>query len=137
METTRALEILKKLADGADPATGQVFPPNSPYQQADVTRALFVAVQTLQRPGFGQRRPDLPENVGKAWSPEEDQQLAAEFDRGLKAEQLAAAHKRTKLAVTARLEKLGKIPPSPETAARLRERQAAAATSRETATATM
>ena len=35
MDPTRAIEIVKQLADGVDPATGERFPPGSPYQQAD------------------------------------------------------------------------------------------------------
>ncbi len=47
MNPTRATEILRSLADGLDPATGQPFPPDSPYQQADTVRALHAALDAL------------------------------------------------------------------------------------------
>jgi len=40
MELDRAKEIIKALADGVDPYTGERFPADSPYQQADTVRAL-------------------------------------------------------------------------------------------------
>ena len=51
MEHDRAKEILRTLADGRDPATGEQFPPNSPYQRADTVRALCMAVDALDNNG--------------------------------------------------------------------------------------
>jgi hypothetical protein len=42
MDHDRAKEIIRSLADGRDPATGEQFPPDSPYQQAHTVRALFM-----------------------------------------------------------------------------------------------
>lgn len=39
-----SLEILQALADGVDPVSGEMFPPDSPYQQPEVIRALFYGV---------------------------------------------------------------------------------------------
>jgi len=47
IELDQAKIILRSLADGRDPATGEQFPPNSPYQQVDTVRALFIAVDAL------------------------------------------------------------------------------------------
>lgn len=47
MDSTRAIEILRALADGRDPVTGAAFPPDSPYQQADTVRALYAALDAL------------------------------------------------------------------------------------------
>lgn len=44
MDPTRAIEIVRQLADGIDPTTGERFPPDSPYQQADTVRALYLAL---------------------------------------------------------------------------------------------
>ena len=33
MEPDRAKDIIRSLADGRDPATGEPFPPDSPYQR--------------------------------------------------------------------------------------------------------
>jgi cytoskeletal protein RodZ len=53
MERQQAAKLLQALADGIDPATGDQFPIDSPYQRADTVRALFVAIQTLGAPVAG------------------------------------------------------------------------------------
>ena len=122
MDPNRAKDILKSLADGRDPATGEQFPPNSPYQQADTVRALFMAVdaldnsarrarrQTLRPEGAPQRPidPNRPK-VGASWSPDEEQQLRDAFAAHKPIPEIAAAHGRTQGAITARLIKLGLI----------------------------
>jgi hypothetical protein len=112
MDTTRATEILRSLADGRDPATGEQFPPNSPYQQADTVRALYVALEALEK--GGRRREPRPVDpnkpkAGGAWSPQEEQQLREEFAARKSFSDIAAAHGRTTGAITARLVKLGLI----------------------------
>jgi len=122
MEVSRAKEVLRSLADGRDPTTGEQFPANSPYQQADTVRALFMAVdaldnsarrarrQTLRPEGAPQRPidPNRPK-IGASWSPEEEQQLRDAFAAHKPIPEIAAAHGRTQGAITARLVKLGLI----------------------------
>lgn len=48
MNLEKALEIIKVLADGIDPFTGEVFPPDSPYQNADMVRALHIAIDAME-----------------------------------------------------------------------------------------
>jgi hypothetical protein len=122
MDEQKALSIVSALANGVNPLTGEVFPADSPYQSSDIVRALFVAVRALeagsklsstplQAPQPPRHRPDLPSNVGKPWSQEEDQRLLAEFDRGRSPRELAKAHGRTLAGVEARLEKHGRLQP--------------------------
>ncbi len=119
MQQERALSILKALADGIDPATGEQFPAASPYQHPDIIRALFWAVHTLSGPVRAQKqtapRPESTAvtNAGKPWSEEEDVDLGQAFDAGKPIEQLAEEHKRSRWAIEARLAKLGKIPEPP------------------------
>jgi hypothetical protein len=91
-DVNTALTILKALADGANPFTGQVFPHNSVYQHPEVVRALFTAVEALER---SQRRRErskhLPERAGTPWTAEEDQRLSREFDGGKSVIELAKA----------------------------------------------
>ena len=49
MDGKKATEIIKMLADGIDPNTGEVFPADSPYQNVDVVRALHTAEEALKR----------------------------------------------------------------------------------------
>jgi len=116
MEQTLALEIIRSLASGVDPATGAVFPADSPYQQPDVIRALHLAATALQQAASTARKnQSLPSSTGKPWTPDEDQALLAAFDSGSKIKQLAAAHLRTNGAIRSRLMKLGRIDPHEKT----------------------
>ena len=112
MDTARAIEIVRALADGRDPATGHQFPPDSPYQQADTVRALHVALEAMEK-GNQQRaaRPVDPNKpkVGTAWTPEEETRLSEAFAAQKPIPEIAAAHGRTKGAITSRLVKLGLI----------------------------
>jgi hypothetical protein len=116
MDQAKALNIVSTLANGVNPITGEVFPPDSPYQTSEIVRALFVAARALDgtarvQPPAREARPrseSLP-NVGKPWSSEEDTRLLAEFDRGRSPRELASVHGRTLAGIEARLEKLGRI----------------------------
>lgn len=110
MEHTQALEIIRSLAAGADPLTGEAFPADSPYQQPDIIRALHIAATALQQAASSARKnQSLPPATGKPWTAEEDQELIAAFESGSTPKQLAAAHQRTNGAVRSRLMKLGKL----------------------------
>ena len=112
METSEALRIIESLADGVDPFTGEVFPDNSPFQNPQTVRALFIATRALERLEVRQRRErQLPENTGNAWDDEEEEQLCASFDEGMTIGQLAERHRRTEGAIRSRLGRLGKLPP--------------------------
>jgi len=49
MNPDRAIEIVKSLADGVDPFTGERYPSDSAYQNADIVRALYLALDGLDR----------------------------------------------------------------------------------------
>lgn len=112
MERNLALCILKLLADGRDPATGERYAAASPYQQPDVIRALCHAVSVLEAPAGREKKPAAGsgDNAGKPWAKEEDERLVAGFDAGETIEALAQAHGRSRLAIEARLAKFGKVP---------------------------
>jgi hypothetical protein len=113
MEKQAALQIVQALAQGIDPHTGETFPAASPYQHPDTVRALFQAVQALTGASANQSRSpqSAPENAGKPWSDEEDKALAAAFDTGKAIPELAEHHRRTRVAIQARLIRLGKVEP--------------------------
>ncbi len=125
METQKTLQILRTLADGIDPATGEPFSAGSSYQHPDTVRALFSAIRMLESPASPAQKPApakdaaaVPprpgqENAGRPWSQEEDVRLGANYDSGKSIEELAAIHKRSKWAVESRLARLGKIPEPP------------------------
>jgi LmbE family N-acetylglucosaminyl deacetylase len=47
MEINKALEIIKALSEEIDPHTGEIFPPDTPYQHPDTVRALYKAIDAL------------------------------------------------------------------------------------------
>lgn len=109
MTTGEASKIVQTLADGRCPITGRILSTESPYQQADVVRALHIAVRALEHLDQREKRDrSLPEHAGRAWEAAEDQQLCEEFAAGRSVTELAQLHKRTAGAIQSRLEKLGK-----------------------------
>ena len=110
MQPRTARLILEALADGIDPETGEVFPAESPYQRADVVRALYVAIRALDSTETkAAKRADLPAQAGKAWDEAEDARLREGFAAQRSAAELGAAHGRTVGAIRARLVRLGLI----------------------------
>jgi hypothetical protein len=112
MEINEAVRIIKAVADGVNPFTGEVFPEGSIYQNPQTVRALHRAVGALEaQKKREERKTQLPENTGKPWSEEEHEQLMAAFDSGMGIKEIARKHKRTTGAIAARLENFGKIAP--------------------------
>ena len=109
MELQLAREIINVLAQGIHPITGEAMPPDSPYNEPPVIRALFVVSRALEDCGAPKGRRDPPTNAGKQWSGDEDNRLAAAFDDGHDIKRMALDLERSRVAVEARLVKLGKI----------------------------
>src|SRR5438105_11207108 len=102
MEQAQALAVVRSLANGVDPETGEVFPAESAYQRPIVVRALYEAASALERQErFERRKAQLPAKTGEPWTEEEDRKLLAAFDAGRALQELAAAHERTMGAVRA------------------------------------
>ena len=127
MERQAALHILQALAQGIDPHTGEHLSGTGPYQHPDTVRALFHAVEALAAPPDARarsadvrltdvqlNRSAAPAKAGKPWTEEEDKALAEGFDAGGSIADLALAHQRTRVAIQARLVKLGKVEPPSE-----------------------
>jgi hypothetical protein len=117
MEDSKALGIVSALANGVNPLTGEVFAQGSPYQAPEIVRALHLAARALEASGRAQapQRADVPGNVGKPWTREEDERLLAEYERGRTPAELARAHGRTVAGIEARLEKHGRLSPEQRT----------------------
>jgi hypothetical protein len=110
MEQAQALAVVRSLANGVDPESGEVFPPESAYQRPLVVRALYEAAAALERMERSERRKaQLPAKTGEPWSEDEDRKLLASFDAGRALAELAATHERTVGSIRARLLKYGRI----------------------------
>ena len=110
MQQSRARQILQSLIQGVDPVTGAELPRETVLQHADVLRALLAGLSALELTAArAQRRSQLPDNVGQAWTTEEEGKLVGEFKNGDSPDAIARKHGRTLRAIEARLEKLGLI----------------------------
>jgi hypothetical protein len=113
MDDNKALSIVSALANGVNPQTGEIFEIDSPYQAADVIRALYVAVRALELSNRSKARGTrgrMPANAGKPWAEQEDRELLEKFDTGASIAQLAQTHDRTLAGIQARLERHGRLP---------------------------
>jgi hypothetical protein len=110
MQERRARHILQSLIQGVDPFNGHELPSGTVLQHADVLRALLAGVAALEADAArASRRAQLPRNIGRSWTAEENAQLLEEFKTGKSSAEIAAHHGRTVRAIEARLEKLGLI----------------------------
>ncbi len=110
MHERRARQILQALIQGVDPFDGKELPSGTVLQQADVLRALLAGVAALEQDAArASRRAQLPRNIGRAWSADENSQLIDAFQAGESLGDIAVRHGRTLRGIEARLEKLGLI----------------------------
>ena len=113
MQLEAALPIVRALADGVNPVTGEAYPEQSPYAEPRTLRALFSAVDLMAKEVEREKRRErLPANFGKPWTEGEDKALIAEFDNNTPLGEIARRHARTQSSIRLRLEKLGKIEPA-------------------------
>lgn len=106
MKTDRAKWLLSALADGVDPFTGEVFPQDHICNRPEIIRALHKALGALQSVPKESSAP----NAGKPWTQIEEDKLLDEFHGGMTIDAMAKEHGRSRGAMTARLESMGKLP---------------------------
>src|SRR5579875_2611489 len=103
MQQARARKILQSLIQGLDPTTGEELPRETVLQHADVMRALLAGLSALEQTAArAQRRAQLPDNVGRAWTTEEEGRLVSAFKTGDSPTTIARQHGRTLRAIEAR-----------------------------------
>src|SRR5437773_2263261 len=69
MDSAQALAVVRSLANGVDPESGEVFPPESVYQRPQIVRALYEAATALERiERFDRRKAQMPAKTGEPWS---------------------------------------------------------------------
>lgn len=103
MNTLRAKEIIRTLADGVDPTTGEILPNESVYYSPEVIRALYTLLEITNNKHIE----DPLRNAGKPWTDAEDNKLRNEFLSKVKVSDIAKDHGRTYGAIESRLEHLG------------------------------
>ena len=109
MEDLQALVILRTLANGVDPETGDLLKSDSTLQHPQTVCALVAAVRALERRERKDRKRNLvPGKAMASWTAHEDKKLLEGFDAGRSPRELAAEHERSPKAIKARLAKLGR-----------------------------
>ena len=121
MEIRRAQRIVEILAQGVDPATGEAFATDSPYNEPQIIRALFTVHEFVRRArkppmSLDERRQEnidlgRPKNYGLPWTDDARTEVAAKFEGGQPIVELAAVFERTQGAIQAELIRQGLIEP--------------------------
>ncbi len=119
MELNTAKEIVKILANGVNPATGEVLPQESPYNDPSVIRALFTVLGSIKaakkpKKTVEQKQQDnidsgRPKNAGLSWTDELRTEVASKFHSGASIDELSEYFERTKGAIVSELMKQGLI----------------------------
>jgi hypothetical protein len=109
MEIEQALKILRSLANGTHPDTGETLPDDSVYRNSQTIRALNRAVSALV--SEEEWKKNRPVNAFRYWTRAEEERICAELQQGMDFEQIAKARDRSVNSIVARLVKLGKIAP--------------------------
>ena len=107
MDNVEALKIMRALASGLDPDSGEALGAGEVCRRPQVVKALNRALGALAQ--VEQRDREKPVNAGRYWSRAEDSQMLEEVRRGTDFHQIAKSHNRTIGSIVARLVKLGKI----------------------------
>ena len=73
MQERRARQILQALIQGVDPFDGKELPSGTVLQQADVLRAMLAGVAAMEQDAVrASRRAQLPRNIGRSWTDDEN-----------------------------------------------------------------
>lgn len=105
MDMARAKEIIEILADGINPITGEVLPPDDCCNQAEVIRAFHTILSSPKK----DQRSNLPENAGKPWTSEDEAMLSDLFNSGMKIGEISKELRRSRGAINSRLVYMGLI----------------------------
>ena len=109
MDIHEALKIMRALATGTNPETGEAFEANAVCRKPSVAKALNQGLSALLKQE--ERERFKLTNTGGYWSREEIAKLFDEVYQGLDFHEIAQRHNRSEGSIVARLIRLGKIRP--------------------------
>jgi len=120
MELNESRTIVKTLAQGVHPTTGEVFPPESPYNDPEVIRALFSMLESVKqvrqpRKSLDERRREnvelgRPMNAGLPWTEEDRAVVRSGFQDGMTIEKLASTLGRSSGSIVAEVIRQDLVP---------------------------
>jgi hypothetical protein len=122
MELNESRNIVKTLAQGVHPTTGEVFPPESAYNDPEVIRALFSILEFVKqaskpKKSLEERRQEnvevgRPMNAGLPWTDDDRALVRSGFQDGMTVEKLAATLARSSAAIVAEVIRQDLVPPN-------------------------
>lgn len=102
MDINKAKEIVSILVEGTDPITGKLLDEDNVCNKGEVVRAFYTIIETLDK----KHQKNLPVNVGKPWTKDEERQLEELYNSGLSKKEISDKLGRTKGSISSRLERL-------------------------------
>ena len=122
MELNESQNIVKTLAQGIHPTTGEVFPPESPYNDPRVIRALFSMLESAKYSKKPRKSPEerrqenlelgRPRNSGLPWTEHDRGLVASGFQEGMTVAKLATMLERSSAAIVAEVIRQDLVPPN-------------------------
>lgn len=120
MDIIKAKKIVELLADGIDPISGEVFPPESHYNNPEIIRALYAVLGSLRMPARSTKKTTeekqkenvengKPKNAGLPWTQEQRKAVASMFENGTPLKELSGYFERTTSAIKSELTHQGLI----------------------------
>ncbi len=120
MDTPQILNIIKSLANGIDPTSGELYALGSPYNHPTITSALFGCLSLVNNPPkktkwtLEKRQDDnlqkgYPRNSNTPWTEALKIDLAEQFNAAISTNELAVRFERTHGAILAQLKQQGLI----------------------------
>lgn len=119
MTQENVISILEGLANGIDPTTGEMLPVHSPYNEPEVIRALFHAIQlipkakkpkkTIEQKQQENLEQGLPKNYGLPWGESDVQKVISNYQDGIQVDAIANEFARKPSSIVSLLQKHGSI----------------------------
>ena len=120
MELNESQNIVKTLAQGIHPTTGEVFPPESPYNDPRVIRALFSMLESAKYSKKPRKSPEerrqenlelgRPRNSGLPWTEHDRGLVASGFQEGMTVAKLATTLERSSASIVAEVIRQDLVP---------------------------
>ena len=120
MELNESRNIVKNLAQGVHPTTGEVFPPESPYNDPSVIRALFSMLESAKYSKKPRKSPEerrqenlelgRPRNSGLPWTEQDRGLVASGFQEGMTVAKLATTLERSSASIVAEVIRQDLVP---------------------------
>jgi len=115
VDIIKAKEIVEMLADGIDPTTGEILPPESHYNNPEIIRALFTILRSIRMPAKVLKKSieekqkenienERPKNAGLSWNEEKKIEVSLLYSQGKTIDELSTHFERTIGAIKSELE---------------------------------